>query len=1410
MAPYTLFEISWEVCNKVGGIHTVVSTKAKTLVEKLGDDYIAIGPWLLSDQDRQPPFDPEPGFESFTEACRALGVPVRVGRWRIPSRPRTILVEFSRLFERKDEVLARNWEKFKVDSLFGAWDYVEPVLFGTAAGIVIEKWWEEYVAPRQGKAVVQSHEWMCGSAMLYLREKVPAIGHVFTTHATMLGRSIASRGTYPTDGLGDRDPNELATEIGIRAKHSMEGVCARVADSFTTVSEITATEAEMFHGRLANPLLPNGIDLAVIDEIAGSATRDEVRATLQQFAHRFLGESVDDAAFVCIAGRYEFHNKGIDLLLDAVAAMQKRPGRRVVLFVLVPAGNSGLRGDVAERMRRPVGGDRTPLGISTHNLFEPENDPVLRQCRLLGLDNAIGSRVKVVQIPIYFHDGDGFLNLPYEAVLRAMDHSAFPSFYEPWGYTPEESLAVGVPTITTDCAGFGLWAQQRGLRARDGVQVIARHRSDYATARDALVQLLEAAVVQPGERSAIHDACRKTAQLTAWSDLIQHYETAFRIALEAAELRAGTTTAYRPRFTALPVTPTAVGQRPQLQRFDVAPTLPDPLRALSSIAANYWWTWNHDAAALFAELSPRKWATTRSNPVQTLSQVFAADLETRVADKSFVGRVQSVAKRFDAYLAARRTEVELSPGCFASDEHPIAYFCAEFGIHESLPIYSGGLGILAGDHLKSASDLNLPLVGVGIYYRKGYMRQRLSPHHEQIAIEVDNDPAGVAAELVLGKDRQPLEITIQLPSSTLTLRAWRVQVGRVPLYLLDADVPSNRPEDRGITHHLYGGDQENRLLQEIVLGRGGVRLLHALGIEPCVHHLNEGHASFVAIERIGRYLRQDGLTFEEARELIRATTIFTTHTPIPAGHDRFPEGLVRRYFSDVHHWAGVPWERFYAFGQSEGSDGSFNMTMLANHFAGYVNGVSKLHGEVSRGILRPAWPMLLEYEVPVGSVTNGIHLPTWTAPEIAQLLGAEGRAVTADDFRDRADHLDAGALWETRRGLRRKLKQLVADRLRDAYARRHDSPLVLERVLAGLEEDALWIGFARRFVPYKRADLLFRSLERLAKILGDSARPVRVLFAGKAHPHDRAGQETVRRVAEIARSEPFLGKIVFIEDYDMELGRGLVQGVDVWLNNPIRPLEASGTSGMKVAANGGLNLSIADGWWPEAYDGQNGWTIGNSHAMPSQALQDEMESSHLYRLLEEEVVPLYFDRDADGMPQRWIARMKHALRTVPTVFHTDRMVGEYFDVAYRELGTSYHRLSADGRATLKHVAEEHRRIRRGFHDVRIVAAHVTDLRDLRVLAPVEARVEVDLGELRPDDVDVELVLGHARHEFDLHRPVVLRLRHEGTEGTRHVYSGAKVMDRSGTFAYGLRVRATQREAFDRILADLVLWAGSPR
>jgi phosphorylase/glycogen(starch) synthase len=1404
----TLFEVSWEVCNKVGGIYTVVSSKARTATDQFGAHYVAVGPFGVETQSGAAAFEEEqaPELQRFTETCAARGLRVRVGRWRIAGRPRTVLVEFSSQFDQKDQILSAMWERFSVDSLHGGWDYVEPVVFGHAAALAIQVWHESFVVPEGGRSLAHFHEWMTGAGLLHLRHASPEIGTVFTTHATVLGRALSATGLPPDRALAGRTPDQASTDLGLRAKHSLEAAATLAADVFTTVSSLTATEAELLLGRRPAPVTPNGIDPQWIAELAGRAPRAALRERLSTIASQLCGRDLSGALHLCLSGRYEFGNKGIDALLGAARLLDGRPGAPLVIWILVPAGNSGPRREVRQRVNAPLPLPSEPLGIAVHELIEPERDPVQEWCRQVGWASRSAPRVQLVQVPAYLHGADGLFDAPYEAVLAAMDLSVFPSFYEPWGYTPVESLAVGVPTISTDCAGFGLWAKSERLGPEHGVTVLERRGKDLETFVAALSAAIEEALASPRERGALSAACQATAARLDWTRLWAFYQEAYAEAERRATLRAPLPKRRRP---ILPVhaVPVAADRFPHLAPFDVSSSLPPELADLEVLSRNFWWSWDPEGQTLFQEVSPRMWRECEQNPVTFLRRVYPADLERVAADPEYRAKLERVSTRFHAYLEDWTRELDLGDGALLSPQHPVAYFCFEFGLHSSLRIYSGGLGILAGDHLKSASDLGLPLVAVGLFYAKGYVRQSLSPSGEQLSLDVRNDPRDLPLELVRRPDGEELRVEVNLAGDRVFLRAWRVDVGRVPLYLLDADCPENRVEARAVTERLYGGHSEDRVRQEIVLGRGGVRLLQELGLDPAVLHLNEGHAAFAALERVGRLVREEDLTFAEAAEVVRGTTVFTTHTPVPAGHDVFSEDLMRRYFADVERWIGRTWEGLLELGSDAQGQGGFNMTYLAASLAGWVNGVAEKHGEVSRALLHPFWSSLIETEVPVTHVTNGVHLPTWVRPGIAALLGAGQRAVRPQDFAAAALALDDGALWSERRRAKAELLAEVRHSLATKFTARSDSPKLLARLLDRLPDDGLVIGFARRFAPYKRATLLFQDLERLQRLLSNPARPVLFLFSGKAHPADAAGKELVRKVVELSRKEPLLGRVVFLEDYDMELARVLVQGVDVWLNNPIRPLEASGTSGMKVAANGGLNLSVLDGWWIEACDGRNGWAIGGGRVFDDQALQDQLDNEHLLQLLEEQVVPLFFERDARGLPRGWLDRVRHDLHTIPEVFNTDRMVSEYRDRAYVPLARFRTRLCADGFSGARSLAAEHRRLTKGFDELRIQGVRIGALDKLRTGDPLDAEVDLSLGSLQPADVVVELVVGYRAGERDLRTPRIVELEPLGPpkDGVLHL-RGAHFLESSGRWAYGVRVRPRPRFGLDVALRGKAIWA----
>jgi starch phosphorylase len=690
---------------------------------------------------------------------------------------------------------------------------------------------------------------------------------------------------------------------------------------------------------------------------------------------------------------------------------------------------------------------------------------------------------------------------------------------------------------------------------------------------------------------------------------------------------------------------------------------------LWALARNLWWSWDHNSSSLFLDLDPARWSELNHNPVALLSELPLAKLETRAAELMLHSRVNYAYRRMLEYREADRTWGTRHAGVLRP--HPVAYFSAEFGLHESLPVYSGGLGVLAGDHIKSASDLDIPLVGIGLFYGQGYFRQRLDQGGWQREEYLKTDVNEMPMEVAIGKDGRPVVVEIETRSGRIRAKVWRVKVGRRDLLLLDSDVEGNAPEDRELTSRLYGGDLRIRIRQELLLGVGGLRALRALGISPGVLHLNEGHSAFAVLEALRMRMEDEGIAFDAAVPRVSREVVFTTHTPVPAGHDRFDAGLVEEHIGPLREALGLSQDSLMGLGRENANNGDelFCMTVLALRLSRRANAVSSLHAEVSRAMWTKLFRNKLEDDVPIGHITNGVHVPSWLAPEMFRLYDRH----LGTDWHQRSseakiwlgiENVDDGELWETHLNLKSQLIEFVRRRAVAQAERRGESPLELQRLERVLGPDALTIGFARRFATYKRANLILTDIERLASMVNDPNRPVQFVFAGKAHPLDEPGKRVLQQIADLMRDSKFRDKFVFVEDYDINVGRHFVQGVDVWLNNPRRPLEASGTSGQKVVLNGGLNLSILDGWWAEAYDGMNGFAIGTGRTHSNMSVHDARDGEDLLRTLREEVIPLYYQRDRDGLPRGWIKRMKRTIRTLGWRFNADRMVMDYTQRCY--------------------------------------------------------------------------------------------------------------------------------------------------
>jgi glycogen phosphorylase len=691
---------------------------------------------------------------------------------------------------------------------------------------------------------------------------------------------------------------------------------------------------------------------------------------------------------------------------------------------------------------------------------------------------------------------------------------------------------------------------------------------------------------------------------------------------------------------------------------------------LTQIARNLWWSWHPEVVNLFRELDPVRWRQLDHNPIALLAEMTPQQVADRASEMVLYTRINQAYRRLKDYLEnTQSTWAAREAGVLGS--MPVAYFSAEFGIHESAPIYSGGLGVLSGDHIKSASGLGVPLIAIGLFYDQGYFKQHLDDEGWQQEEYLDTKVENLPMEPARDPKGRPITVEIETRSGLLFAKVWLMHVGRISLYLLDCDVEGNSPEDRELTSRLYGGDVRTRIRQELVLGVGGVKALRMLGIKPGAYHLNEGHSAFAPLEVIRLRMHDDGVSFDEALRETAQHTVFTTHTPVPAGHDRFDGRLIEEHLGPLREKLGISYEQLMGLGrvepQNEGE--SFCMTVIGLKLSRRANAVSSLHGYVSRRMWANLWPWRVEEEIPIGHITNGVHIPSWLAGPMAMLydkyLGAEWHARQGEpDVWQDVYKIDPGELWETHNALKSRLLEFVRRRVSRQSRRRNEDPAIIEAARTVLDPNALTIGFARRFATYKRADLFIQNIDRLADLIDDANRPVQFVFAGKAHPADEPGKRLIQKIANLRHDPRFAGRVVFVEDYDINVGRHMVQGVDVWLNNPRRPLEASGTSGQKAVLNGGLNCSVLDGWWAEAYNGMNGFAIGGGTSHADVAINDARDGEDLFRVLEEEVIPLFYDRDADGLPQHWIARMQNSIATLAARFSAHRMVIDYVQQAY--------------------------------------------------------------------------------------------------------------------------------------------------
>jgi phosphorylase/glycogen(starch) synthase len=1340
--PDYLFETSWEVCNMVGGIYTVLSTKAKLNTEKYGDNYLVVGPDVWKETSQNPYFEEDPNlYRNWVALARKDGLNLRVGRWRIEGRPVAILVDFTQYFPSKNDIFKSFWDAFKLDSLQGDWNYIEPAMFGYAAGKVIEHFYDFHVTARDHIAA-HFHEWMTGTGLLYLKQNTPQIGTVFTTHATLLGRTLAGNHFPLYSQMEQVNPEEMSQRTGIRSQASLERTTAREADVLTTVSEITARECSALLGREVDLITPNGFDDAyATKDFDATETRENARNVLGIVAQAVVGKKpAKDALLLATSGRYEFLNKGIDIYLDALSKLKNaQPEKEIWGFVLVPSGHSGPRKEILQAVQNQMAREGDPLFV-THQLNHYDNDPVVRFIREKQFNNGPDEMVNLVFIPAYLNGQDELIKEKYYDLLPGFDLTVFPSYYEPWGYTPLESIVHQVPTVTTSLTGFGQWVKDSYPDNAESVRVISRNEENREEVVQEVVKyVLELASMDDMERLQLRENAREVSRIALWSQLIDNYYKAVSMALRQAESRFEQFVDKQLPGANLTLTPKEVNP-PLWNKILIEPQLPENLEKLRILTRNIWWTWDNEAKRLFSMICDNLWKKYNYNPIHLLEGLTYEQLNALSENKTFIEKLHQVYDRFMAYMDDKKNQ----------DPRALAYFSMEYGLHDTIKTYSGGLGMLAGDYLKEASDSNINMVAVGLLYRYGYFVQRINRHGEQQAEYIPQKFTRLPLIPVRNENDEWITINLALPGRNLKAKIWRLDVGRIPLYLLDTDIEENSENDRFITHQLYGGDLENRFKQEFLLGVGGIRVLNQLNLHPEVYHINEGHAAFISLERLRMLIHNEHLGFYQAMEVVRASSLFTTHTPVPAGHDTFPEDLLRMYMPHYAERLNISWETFMGLGRSNPAnhDENFSMSILALNLSQEINGVSKLHGEVSRDMFKHLFQGYIAEEVPIGFVTNGVHFGNWTSGSWRELYDQ----YFGENWRDEMENpehwqkiydVEEAKIWNIRNHQRTKLVQYLKERVSHDMLNRQESPRMIRKVNTEFSADTLTFGFARRFATYKRAHLLFKNLERLAALVNNQEHPVQFVFAGKAHPNDGAGQGLLKYIIEIIRKPEFAGKILFVEDYDITLGRKLVQGVDVWLNTPTRPLEASGTSGEKAVMNGVLNCSVLDGWWAEGYVEGAGWALPQEKTYSNQDVQDELDAETLYDIIEEEIVPAFYSRNEEGVPDKWVKMIKTNIAEIAPHFTTRRMLQDYFDRFYNKLFEQNHKMVADNYREARELAKWKRKMWNTWDDITVLDYVLPNPYDrpMKLGDNFHAEVVLNLPGIKPEDIGMEIVFG---------------------------------------------------------------------
>lgn len=1333
-----IIETGWEICNKIGGIHTVMAGKATHMVNKFNDNYILIGPDVWKETHNNPEFIENKNiYKKWHEYADKKGIKFRIGNWNVPGSPIVILVDFSQYIINKDQILTEYWEEYKLDSISGEWDYIEPALFGYAAAKAIESFYEYHISA-QDKIVAHFNEWSSGTGVLYLKKYLPQVATVFTAHGNVVAKELAKDNKHVAFSKEILNVDMLSYQYNIRSKYSLERSAVSNVDTFTTVSEICKMEATVLYDKKNGIVTPNGFDPELTKITKNfNEVRAKSRKQLINTAKAITKQKIDDdCLMVLTSGTHQIKSKGFDLLIDSLAAYNKSDkGKSILAYIAVPANVVSAREDIDFEnisFEKPAIED-----YLTHWIFDYSENPIINQLINSGLRNRPEDKVKIIFVPTYLDGKDGIFNISYYEFLAAFDVTIFPSLYEPWGYTPHESAALGIPTLTTNRSGFGLWIRDLNNGIHKSIYILDRALETYSEEIIKIKNLLhDYATISADEYQELSEQSKELAKNVTWDAVINNYYSAHSLSIEKAVSRFEK---YKQKV------PIYKHSKTELKKVDtewrkifITMNLPESLNALNELSKNYWWSWNFEAIELFESIDPLIWKSSQQNPIAMIEMLSYEKIQSLEKDTDFLQRMNKVHTKFKAYIHEKENQ---------SDDM-VAYFSMEFGIHDSLKIYSGGLGILAGDYLKEASDSNRNMIGIGLLYRYGYFKQELNSQGEQINTYISQKFSQLPLIPQRDKDGNWQKISIAFPGRTLYAKIWRVDVGRIPLYLLDTDFEDNNDTDRTITHNLYGGDWENRFKQEMLLGVGGIRVINELKLQPKIYHCNEGHAAFMGLERLKNHIQGKKIPYSQAIEIVRSSSLFTTHTPVPAGHDYFSEDLLRIYMSHYPQRMNITWETLMNLGKMHENNPyeKFSMSILATKLSQEVNGVSKIHGRVSREMFVDLYKGYFPEELHIGYVTNGVHYPTWAHKSCQKLhyktFGKNFlKNQTETDLWKKIFDVPDNEIWNIRKQLKFELINYIKIRLANDMTRRQDNPSLIFNTLNALNENAFTIGFARRFATYKRAKLLFSNLDRLSDLVNDPDRPIQLIYAGKAHPADKEGKDLIKSIIEISRMDRFLGKVIFIENYDIPLAQKLISGCDLWLNTPTRPLEASGTSGEKAAMNGVLNFSVLDGWWGEGYTPGAGWALKEDKTYLNQNFQDLLDAETIYDKLKEEIVPIYYQLDDEDLPSIWIQHIKKNWAEIAPRFTMKRQVDDYYDRFYSILFDRTDEICKNKYELASQLSKWKTKVTNAWENIYVVDVEtpISEQKPLMLGEIFSTKIKLHIANVSPEDIGVEVL-----------------------------------------------------------------------